>query len=559
MRTICKKNIITLLIAAAVFGGMIFWANPVFAAGTFTTNQSHFQFKGDTGGETATDWLAAQDANLSRLTNSNFRVRIHFYESGNVTGSVTPLLEYKLASGSACTDTTGWTTITTSTTNAFALVDSANFTEPVVTTEQLSSQGGVTFTAGELLDQTNPGSSVAIGPKNETEYVWNIKATDSASATAYIFRVSNNGTNLTNYNVCPQVTVLVPPDLTWATGAADFEIFTSSSLTWDAGGPAVCSGTLTDTNADTISCSSGSVANSTQYRVQAVLKNVGGIARMISTPEYVDHKNVKAGWAGTNPTLGTCGFNDFGLDDDVSVVCILAYVGNDVRITNEPPITPDNVLISTGETEGFMYLITTDSDVPSSDSTSYMDTSIDDIIQDSSKITITGSAAGPTLTFSISDNAIGFSNLDSANERWATGSGSGSPTETPAHTLTASTNATNGYTITVNGTTLASTGTPSHTITAIGASAANVTTGNGTEQFGIRLTASGTGTPSSPYNGATNMYALDTAAFPDAIATGAGDGSSTIYSVFYAANIAATTEAHTDYTASLTYVATGNF
>jgi len=178
---------------------------------------------------------------------------------------------------------------------------------------------------------------------------------------------------------------------------------------------------------------------------------------------------------------------------------------------------------------------------------------------DSSTCNSFTTAANQSLSFSISDNDIFFGTLDSANERWATGTAGGSGTETAAHTMVASANATNGYTITVNGATLASTGTPADTITAIGASATDVTAGNGSEQFGIRLTKSGTGTVSAPYNGAANMYALDTAAFPDAVATGTGDDTSTTFSVFYAANIATTTEAHSDYQAALTYVITGNF
>ena len=170
--------------------------------------------------------------------------------------------------------------------------------------------------------------------------------------------------------------------------------------------------------------------------------------------------------------------------------------------------------------------------------------------------TATGAAA-QSLTFSISDISIGFSNLDSANERWATGDGAGSATEVSAHTMSASTNGTNGYVITVNGSTLTS---GASTITAIGASAVNVTLSNGTEQFGIRLTASGgNGAVSTPYNGAANNYALDTAAFPDQVASDPdGDDVSTTYSVFYAANIANITEAGS-YTAALTYAITANF
>jgi hypothetical protein len=172
---------------------------------------------------------------------------------------------------------------------------------------------------------------------------------------------------------------------------------------------------------------------------------------------------------------------------------------------------------------------------------------------------ICGAAAGaaaPTLTFSISDPAIGFSNLDRLNERWATGDGAGSATEVSAHTLDVSTNATNGYVITVNGNTLTS---GANTVTAIGATAVDVTTGNGTEQFGIRLTVSGVGgSVTAPYNGAANNYALDTAAFPDQISSGSGDGTTDTYSVFYAANISAATKAGT-YTSTLTYIATGTF
>jgi hypothetical protein len=60
-----------------------------------------------------------------------------------------------------------------------------------------------------------------------------------------------------------------------------------------------------------------------------------------------------------------------------------------VRLTN----TGTEVKIAysaTNNAEGFMYLITTGSDVPATDSTSYMNTSIDSVTEDSSKITING-------------------------------------------------------------------------------------------------------------------------------------------------------------------------
>lgn len=191
------------------------------------------------------------------------------------------------------------------------------------------------------------------------------------------------------------------PNMTWATGAADFEIWESGSLTWDAG-TQICSGTLTDDNAATITCNSGKISPSTQYRIQMELDNAGdGAANMNGAGDYVDHVNVKAGWAGTNPTLGTCGFNDNDADDG-STTCTVAFNSNDVRITNTGG--GDVVLAATTGAQGFMYLITTDTDAAQS-STSYMNTSIDSDTEDSSKITI--NAINTTVSTHTSSGAVG--------------------------------------------------------------------------------------------------------------------------------------------------------
>jgi hypothetical protein len=160
-----------------------------------------------------------------------------------------------------------------------------------------------------------------------------------------------------------------------------------------------------------------------------------------------------------------------------------------------------------------------------------------------------------SLTFSISDTAIGFGNLNSAAARFATGDATGSATDTGAHDLVVGTNASNGYSLTATGTTLTCSGCGGATITAIGGTA--VASSVGTEQFGMRFTASGgTGAVSAPYNGAN--YAFDTAAFPDQVASASGASANTTYSARYLANIAANTEAGS-YSATLTYVATANF
>lgn len=168
---------------------------------------------------------------------------------------------------------------------------------------------------------------------------------------------------------------------------------------------------------------------------------------------------------------------------------------------------------------------------------------------------ICGTATGvpQTLSFSISDNTVGFGSLSPVQARYATGDTVGATTDSiDAHTISIATNAAGGYAMSITGTTLTSGG---NTVTAIGASA--VASSVGAEQFGVRLGVnSGTGVASSPYN--TANWALDTASFPDAIATGIGDSVSTIFGARYIANTAAITEIGS-YSAVLTYTVTATF
>jgi hypothetical protein len=167
-------------------------------------------------------------------------------------------------------------------------------------------------------------------------------------------------------------------------------------------------------------------------------------------------------------------------------------------------------------------------------------------------------AADPTLTFAISgDNAITFSNLNTASPRWA-GDSAGSESESSAHNLTASTNSSNGYSITVKGDTLKDGG---NSITAIGDTPTSVASG-GAKQFGIRITSAGNncaGSEVTPYNGAANMYGYNaTASTADEIVSCSSASGTTTYSMYYAGNIAGDTN-QGDYSANLIYICTGNF
>ncbi|MDP2647680.1 MAG: hypothetical protein Q8P35_00330, partial [Candidatus Yanofskybacteria bacterium] len=171
---------------------------------------------------------------------------------------------------------------------------------------------------------------------------------------------------------------------------ADFEIWagatatTDASLEWD-NGTLTCSATLNDDNSRISTC--GPINKNQKYRVQNVLKNVGGGVVSMAAGDFVDQVNVKTFWAGTSPTISAasdCGFNDFDTDD-TSTTCNVAFSGNDVRITNT---TGTVLMAATTGTEGFMYLITTDTNVSLSDSSTYMNASIDSITEDSSRVTI---------------------------------------------------------------------------------------------------------------------------------------------------------------------------
>jgi hypothetical protein len=173
------------------------------------------------------------------------------------------------------------------------------------------------------------------------------------------------------------------------------------------------------------------------------------------------------------------------------------------------------------------------------------------------KICATASGVPQTISFSISDNTIGFGTLSSAQTRYATGDTLGDTADTAdAHTISIASNASSGYTMTIDGSTLtcSSCGNGA-TISAAGASP--VAPSINSEQYGVRMVVnSGTGSTTYPYS--TSSWALDTASFPDPIVSGAGDSVTSVYGVRYMSNIATLSEAGI-YSAIITYTVTASF
>jgi hypothetical protein len=169
-------------------------------------------------------------------------------------------------------------------------------------------------------------------------------------------------------------------------------------------------------------------------------------------------------------------------------------------------------------------------------------------------IEVTPETTNYSISFSLSDNTIGFGALTSAAARFATGDAIGSSSEVEAHTLTAQTDVPDGYTIYVQGDTLSN---GADTIDAMGAT--NAGSSVGTNQFGLRMTATGgSGTVLSPY--AASGYAYDaTISNQSAVASSPnGDNVATAFSVRYIGNISDTTPAG-EYTTQLTYTITATY
>ncbi len=186
--------------------------------------------------------------------------------------------------------------------------------------------------------------------------------------------------------------------------------------------------------------------------------------------------------------------------------------------------------------------------------TSYSDdawtTSVDSGVVSSStagQITVTASV-DETLTFTLASATVALGTLTTGT------------TGTGTSTMTAATNATSGYVITVSGSTLTS---GANTITALGSNAAS---SQGSSQFGLNLKANATPSVGSEVSGAgsgaaaANYNSADSFRFVsgETVASAAGPTNSNTYTVSYIANIASTTKPGS-YSTALTYTATPTF
>ncbi|MEK7570087.1 MAG: hypothetical protein AAB515_01415 [Patescibacteria group bacterium] len=177
------------------------------------------------------------------------------------------------------------------------------------------------------------------------------------------------------------------------------------------------------------------------------------------------------------------------------------------------------------------------------------------IADDSVSVTAT---VDPSVTFSISDVAVGFGVLDATQECWANGTPPAAcdSTSEAAHTFSLGTNAVSGVALTYNGATLtASSGTIS-----VATIAGDADGTPGTEQFAMGFDDNGsafTFADTSAYDENSNNFKFVASSTLPVLSTSAPVASTTI-DAHYITNISAATEAGA-YSTSITYIATGTF
>ncbi len=181
------------------------------------------------------------------------------------------------------------------------------------------------------------------------------------------------------------------------------------------------------------------------------------------------------------------------------------------------------------------------------------------IADDSVNVTAT---VDPSITFSMSDVAIGFGTLSTANDCWASGTPPASCDTTfappAAHTLTAGTNAAGGLVVTYNGALMTSAANNIDAATIAGDTTDPVGAPGTTEQFAIGFDDNGTTfTLASAYDQNVGNYSY-VASTTTTIFSSTAPVASTAVDAHYLANIVANTPAG-NYSTDITYIATGTF
>jgi hypothetical protein len=157
-----------------------------------------------------------------------------------------------------------------------------------------------------------------------------------------------------------------------------------------------------------------------------------------------------------------------------------------------------------------------------------------------------------TVSFSISNNSVSFGTLSLSGPRYAT-TGGGSGTLTSAHTISAASNSSSGYTVYYKGATLASGANTISPATITGSSSGTA----GSNQFALALLAAGSASVPTSYDESSSNWSFAQNTL-STIATTSGPTAVANLNAYYLANAGSSAQAGS-YSTVLTYEMTANY
>lgn len=178
-------------------------------------DQTAYRGRNDDGGESSATWIASTNTSWTQYYKDPFRIRFAVAEvNGAKDNNRTFQIQYNKNS-------TGWTNITTSSSNVQA-VTSSNYADGDPTTQQISSGA---FAGGRMSEDgiagDNTSTDFAGGDTAEHEYALNFVNADVADGDVFDFRlIFGDGTSFSTYTNTANVTVSTSTNVTISAAAA---------------------------------------------------------------------------------------------------------------------------------------------------------------------------------------------------------------------------------------------------------------------------------------------------------------------------------------------------
>jgi murein DD-endopeptidase MepM/ murein hydrolase activator NlpD len=157
---------------------------------------------------TGASWKEDEDVeHVGQATEENLRLRVEVANTGGITATRKPRLEFAQRTGLTCGDEI-FDPVPTVAGSDFQMADSSYVFNEEATTTQLTSTG--TFIAGQMLDTANvPTNGVDISGSFYTEFEYNFIANSSAADKTFCFKLTDSGTDLNAYTLYPVLSVVI--------------------------------------------------------------------------------------------------------------------------------------------------------------------------------------------------------------------------------------------------------------------------------------------------------------------------------------------------------------